>query len=233
MQVNSIQQSQPNFNGYIKPNVRKLVTNTIKGLIKEKIQTADNLQRKVNTEDLLSLKEIGKNILEDFDAFISQTHKDTFLDFSESGYFSVGNTNAKQRLYFSQPVFAKDRGEVNYSNIDIRPPSKPISLNELKRFAYELPEFVNPRKVDEHIAILSKDNLLDKFKLGKSSGIIKKYFARKNADKLDKYASDLNMELNAKLDLENKLTHIEDVRKSRDYYKKYNKQAQKDMLKGL
>ena len=41
------------------------------------------------------------------------------------------------------------------------------------------------------------------------------------------------MELNAKLDLDNKLTHIEDARKSKDYYKRYNEQAQKEMLEDL
>lgn len=236
MQVNSIQQSQPSFNGYIKPNVRKLVTNTVKGLIKEEVQTADRLQKKVNMEKLFSLKETGKYILVKFDGFISQTHKDTFLDFSESGYFYIGNNNAKRHLYFSNnPVLPNDskKGLIRSNTIFIDAPRRSVTLNELNTFASDLLNFCRQRKIDEQIAILSKDSLLGNFSIGKTAGIIKKYFARKRADKLDKYASDFGLELNARLDLDNKLANITNAHKSKDYYKRYNEQAQREMLKDL
>ena len=57
--------------------------------------------------------------------------------------------------------------------------------------------------------------------------------ARKRADKLDKYASDFGLDLNARLDLDNKLANITNAHKSKDYYKRYNEQAQREMLKDL
>ena len=104
MQIDSVNNNQQTFNGYLHKNVKKFINNEIKYECRKIVRDASRRNKELDPALLKEVKERGKRIIKKFEEYVAPMHKDTYIDFGRHSWipceehFSLSNPISKKPI---------------------------------------------------------------------------------------------------------------------------------------
>lgn len=206
-QVNLFTQQQnnnrPSFKGYVDRSVIDLINHATANSINSVVKKANTNNSKVNTTELLELKNFGTNIIIKLTNFMKKFHKDTTLIVEDRG-LHIANSELGTKLSFNSGNDSKNSGKIFQTLIDIKDPASNMKmrgvyreidterltltdLENLDNFANQTRALVDADAVDKQLF----QNFTDAIALdAKKTSLLGKIKLLINARKADKVAAE-------------------------------------------
>ena len=249
MQVNSINNYQPSFNGRLGKNIQTYVNYTVEKEVGSIVSHANYRMKSVDVDEVKKIKILGDEVLRKFTEYVSPMHKNTVFDMTdglESSFIrydfknniaphksvNIYNFSLRDKTYFYKgDICMPIRIDVNkLSNSSVK------DLITLNSVADELVKI--PAKKIEKIFYTEGELKLKDVAL-KTTGFISKFIVRKWAKALDKFAQSIGIEGTNKVRAEEYLRSAKEAKelaksneKLRNKITKENQKKAEEILKG-